>query len=134
MTKAREQRAAADTSTLANKGRSASPPAPPAGTRKTAPLGCPPSSQYTFLLNEAHRNGGDYLNKALTGIESANTSLYEVLEHIDFTRKVGQSKIPDIKLRQLVTHFGSYRLRNEDFEFPDLLGATYAYELEGAAP
>jgi type I restriction enzyme M protein len=50
-----------------------------------------------------------------------------VLEHIDFTRKVGQSKIPDIKLRQLITHFGTYRLRNEDFEFPDLLGAAYEY-------
>ncbi|MES7382064.1 N-6 DNA methylase, partial [Cutibacterium acnes] len=50
-----------------------------------------------------------------------------VLEHIDFTRKVGQNKIPDIKLRQLITHFGTYRLRNEDFEFPDLLGAAYEY-------
>ena len=67
------------------------------------------------------------LNKALTGIETANTSLYDVLEHIDFTRKVGQGKIPDIKLRQLITHFGIHRLRNEDFEFPDLLGAAYEY-------
>jgi type I restriction enzyme M protein len=50
-----------------------------------------------------------------------------VLEHIDFSRKVGQSKIPDIKLRQLITHFSVYRLRNEDFEFPDLLGAAYEY-------
>lgn len=87
----------------------------------------PPQSRYETLLNEAHQNVGDYLNKALTGIETANTSLYDVLEHIDFTRKVGQSKIPDIKLRQLITHFGLYRLRNEDFEFPDLLGAAYEY-------
>ncbi|HAO32802.1 MAG TPA: restriction endonuclease subunit M, partial [Candidatus Competibacteraceae bacterium] len=79
------------------------------------------------LLNDAHHNVGDYLNKALTGIETANASLYDVLQHIDFTRKVGQSKIPDIKLRQLITHFGAYRLRNEDFEFPDLLGAAYEY-------
>jgi type I restriction enzyme M protein len=50
-----------------------------------------------------------------------------VLEHIDFSRKVGQSKIPDIKLRQLISHFSLYRLRNEDFEFPDLLGAAYEY-------
>jgi type I restriction enzyme M protein len=50
-----------------------------------------------------------------------------VLEHIDFSRKVGQSKMPDIKLRQLISHFRSYRLRNEDFEFPDLLGAAYEY-------
>ena len=87
----------------------------------------PPNSQYEYLLNEAHHNVGDYLNKALTGIESTNTSLHDVLEHIDFTRKVGQSKIPDIKLRQLITHFGTYRLRDEDFEFPDLLGAAYEY-------
>jgi len=58
-----------------------------------------------------YHNVGDYLNKALTGIETANASLYDVLQHIDFTRKVGQSKIPDIKLRQLITHFGAYRLR-----------------------
>jgi type I restriction enzyme M protein len=50
-----------------------------------------------------------------------------VLEHIDFTRKVGQSKIPDIKLRQLITHFGQHRLRNVDFESLDLLGAAYEY-------
>lgn len=87
----------------------------------------PPQSRYTYLLNEAHQNVGDALNKALTGVETENTSLYDVLEHIDFTRKVGQSKIPDIKLRQLITHFGLHRLRNEDFEFPDLLGAAYEY-------
>jgi type I restriction enzyme M protein len=87
----------------------------------------PPPSRYEFLLNEAHQNVGNSLNKALTGIETANTSLYDVLEHIDFTRKVGQSKIPDIKLRELITHFSKHRLRNEDFEFPDLLGAAYEY-------
>ncbi|MHB8765287.1 MAG: type I restriction-modification system subunit M [Deferrisomatales bacterium] len=87
----------------------------------------PPQSRYEFLVNDAHHNVGDFLNKALTGIETANTSLYDVLEHIDFTRKVGQSKIPDIRLRQLITHFGKHRLRNDDFEFPDLLGAAYEY-------
>lgn len=95
--------------------------------KKEGSFWVPPQSRYDFLLNEAHQNVGDALNKALTGIETANTSLYDVLEHIDFTRKVGQSKIPDIKLRQLITHFGIYRLRNEDFEFPDLLGAAYEY-------
>ncbi|WP_417473302.1 N-6 DNA methylase [Luteimonas mephitis] len=95
--------------------------------KKEGSFWVPPQSRYRFLLNDAHSNVGDYLNKALTGIETANTSLYDVLEHIDFTRKVGQSKIPDIKLRQLITHFGVHRLRNEDFEFPDLLGAAYEY-------
>lgn len=87
----------------------------------------PPQSRYQTLLDDAHHNVGDALNKALAGIEASNSSLEGVLEHIDFTRKVGQSKIPDIKLRQLITHFGLHRLRNEDFEFPDLLGAAYEY-------
>jgi type I restriction enzyme M protein len=34
----------------------------------------PPASRYEFLLNEAHQNVGNSLNKALTGIETANTS------------------------------------------------------------
>ncbi|WP_114835629.1 class I SAM-dependent DNA methyltransferase [Agrobacterium tumefaciens] len=87
----------------------------------------PPQSRFEFLVNEAHENIGDTLNKALGGIESENFALEGVLDHIDFTRKVGQSKISDLKLRQLITHFGQIRLRNEDFEFPDLLGAAYEY-------
>lgn len=87
----------------------------------------PPQSRFGFLVNEAHENIGDTLNKALGGIESENIALEGVLDHIDFTRKVGQSKLSDGKLRQLITHFGEIRLRNEDFEFPDLLGAAYEY-------
>ena len=87
----------------------------------------PPASRWQYLVNEAHADVGGFLNRALGGLESNNSSLAEVLEHIDFSRKVGQSKIPDIKLRQLISHFSSYRLRNEDFEFPDLLGAAYEY-------
>lgn len=87
----------------------------------------PPQSRYEYLLNEAHQNIGDFLNKALAGLETGNTSLYDVLEHINFTKKVGQSKIPDIKLRSLINHFSLHRLRNEDFEFPDLLGAAYEF-------
>lgn len=87
----------------------------------------PPSSRWEYLANEAHNDVGGFLNRALGGLENNNSSLSEVLEHIDFSRKVGQAKIPDIKLRQLITHFSLYRLRNEDFEFPDLLGAAYEY-------
>jgi type I restriction enzyme M protein len=87
----------------------------------------PPSSRWEYLVNEAHVDVGGFLNRALGGLESNNSSLAEVLEHIDFSRKVGQSKIPDLKLRQLISHFSIYRLRNADFEFPDLLGAAYEY-------
>lgn len=88
----------------------------------------PKESRYTYLVdNSRQANVGSLLSKALAGIEGENVSLYDVLEHIDFTRKIGQSKIPDIKLQQLITHFSLYSLRNEDFEFPDLLGAAYEY-------
>jgi len=88
----------------------------------------PQQSRYSYLLdNSRQANVGSLLSKALAGIEGDNVSLYDVLEHIDFTRKIGQSKIPDIKLQQLITHFSLHRLRNDDFEFPDLLGAAYEY-------
>ncbi|MFO1228560.1 N-6 DNA methylase [Roseateles sp.] len=87
----------------------------------------PHESRWDYLVNEAHQDIGGFLNRALGGLEAHNASLSGVLEHIDFSRKVGQSKIPDLKLRQLITHFSTHRLRNEDFEFPDLLGAAYEY-------
>jgi type I restriction enzyme M protein len=88
----------------------------------------PKESRYSYLVdNSRQANVGNLLSKALAGIEGDNVSLYDVLEHIDFTRRIGQSKIPDIKLQQLITHFSLHRLRNEDFEFPDLLGAAYEY-------
>ncbi|MGO0307885.1 type I restriction-modification system subunit M [Endozoicomonas acroporae] len=87
----------------------------------------PDESRWEYLVNEAHKNVGDALNKALGGLEQGNSTLQDVLEHIDFTRKIGQSKLPDKKLRELIMHFNEHRLRNEDFEFPDLLGAAYEY-------
>jgi type I restriction enzyme M protein len=68
----------------------------------------PPASRWDHLVNEAHVDVGGFLNRALGGLESNNSSLAEVLEHIDFSRKVGQSKIPDIKLRhKLISHFSN---------------------------
>jgi len=87
----------------------------------------PEKARWEYLRDEVHQNVGDGLNKALSALEEANTALEGVVQHIDFTRKVGQSSISDKKLRDLITHFSKYRLRNEDFEFPDLLGAAYEY-------
>ena len=43
---------------------------------------------------------------------------------VDFNKK---DKISDKKLRDLISHFGKYRLRNSDFENPDLMGSAYEY-------
>jgi type I restriction enzyme M protein len=87
----------------------------------------PPLARWTYLRDEAHHQVGDALNKALSELEHANRDLEGVLQHIDFNRTVGQSKVSDKKWRDLILHFSKHRLRNEDFEFPDLLGAAYEY-------
>ena len=87
----------------------------------------PPEARWEHLRDEVHRGVGEGLNKALAALEESNTVLDGVLRHIDFNRQVGRSRLTDSKLRDLVTHFSRYRLRNEDFEFPDLLGAAYEY-------
>jgi type I restriction enzyme M protein len=77
---------------------------------------------------EGHKAVGDMLNRALGALEETNApALTDVVRHIDFTRQVGQTRLSDRKLQQLIGHFDRYRLRNEDFEFPDLLGAAYEY-------
>ena len=87
----------------------------------------PPPARWEHLRDDLHHNVGDGLNRALGALEDHNPALEGVVQHIDFTKQVGQSRIPDRKLRDLITHFSKYRLRNEDFEFPDLLGAAYEY-------
>jgi len=87
----------------------------------------PSKARWAHLRDDLHHNVGDGLNKALAALEEDNTGLEGVLHHIDFTRTVGKSKLPDKRLLELVKHFNKHRLRNEDFEFPDLLGAAYEY-------
>ncbi len=87
----------------------------------------PPPARWSHLRDEVPRGVGDGLNKALSALEESNTSLEGVLVHIDFNKKVGQSKLVDRRLRDLIDHFSKIRLRNEDFEYPDLLGAAYEY-------
>src|SRR5947209_4220881 len=87
----------------------------------------PERARWRHIRDELHADVGDGLNKALMALEEANTVLEGVLDHIDFNRRVGKTKIPDQKLRDLIRHFSKVRLRNEDFEFPDLLGAAYEY-------
>ena len=87
----------------------------------------PPTARWGYLRDELHHQVGDGLNKALAALEESNGSLEGVLQHIDFNRRVGTTQVTDRKWRDLIDHFSKYRLRNEDFEFPDLLGAAYEY-------
>ena len=89
----------------------------------------PDEARWQYIKDHSRQKAvGDMLNRALGTLEEENTpALTGVLQHINFARKVGQTTLSDAKLQQLVDHFDRYRLRNEDFEFPDLLGAAYEY-------
>lgn len=89
----------------------------------------PKLARWRYLRDEVHKDVGDALNKALGGLGDANPqTLKGVLEHIDFNRQVGgKPRLGDRTLRQLIQHFNKISLRDEDLEFPDLLGAAYEY-------
>src|SRR5271165_5762832 len=59
-----------------------------------------------------------------------NDALAGVLKNnIDFNAIKGKTKIPDQKWKDLLDHFNQpkFVLVNDNFEFPDLLGAAYEY-------
>lgn len=71
---------------------------------------------------------GNSLNKALYAIEEENPDQLEgVLKYINFNATIGRTRLSDSKLQEFIHHFNKHRLRNEDFEFPDMLGAAYEY-------
>jgi type I restriction enzyme M protein len=89
----------------------------------------PERARWNNLLN-LKEDVGSQLNKALSAIEEANPELEGVLKHIDFNAQKGKTRLKDQQLIDLIHHFNKYRLTNEDFEFPDLLGAAYEYLLK----
>ena len=93
-------------------------------------------SPYFYVPTEAHwskirhfkTNVGSTLNKALESIEEANIAvLQDVLSGINFNRKIGQRTLDDDTLVNFIQNFEKIPLRDQDFEFPDLLGAAYEY-------
>ena len=81
-------------------------------------------------LKDLKHDIGNMLNKAIAAVEDENDSLDGVLKNnIDFNAVKGKTKIPDQKWKDLLDHFNQPRfvLVNENFEFPDLLGAAYEY-------
>ena len=83
----------------------------------------PPQARWDALKDLKHDIGAE-LNTATEAIEEYNGSLEGVLVSIDFNIK---NKLSDKKLRDLLSHFSKHRLRNQDFERPDLLGTAYEY-------
>jgi type I restriction enzyme M protein len=84
-------------------------------------------------LKHLKSNIGEMLNKALDAIEDENDVLHGVLKNnINFNAgkgKEGKSRVSDQRWKDLLDHFNDPRfvLVNDNFEFPDLLGAAYEY-------
>ncbi len=81
-------------------------------------------------IKNLHENIGEMLNKALHSLEDSNESLTGVLkQRINFNKEIDNKKIlKDRDLKDLIDHFTNFPpLLNENFEFPDLLGAAYEY-------
>ena len=81
-------------------------------------------------LKHLKQDIGNMLNKAIAAIEENNDNLAGVLKNnIDFNVTKGKTKIPDQKWKDLLDHFNQpkFVLVNDNFEFPDLLGAAYEY-------
>jgi type I restriction enzyme M protein len=70
-----------------------------------------PLNGHWNTIRHAKKNVGEILNTAMMAIEEANIkSLEGVLGHIDFNKKIGNSKISDSKLIELIQHFDKIRL------------------------
>jgi type I restriction enzyme M protein len=81
-------------------------------------------------LKDLKQDIGSMLNKALGAIEDENDALAGVLKNnINFNAVKGKTKISDQKWKDLLDHFNNpkFVLVNDNFEFPDLLGAAYEY-------
>lgn len=91
----------------------------------------PERARWEFLqkkLNDATEAYGKVLDKALEALGEANESLQHVLDHISFMQVKGTKRvISDEACKDIVRLFSRYRLRNEDFQFSDLLGAAYEF-------
>ena len=94
-------------------------------------------TKYSFYIPEEARwdqlrhlkqSVGSGLNKALAAIEDANpNTLQDVLKGINFNQRIGQRTMADGTLIEFIQHFEQLPLSNDDFEFPDLMGAAYEY-------
>ena len=90
----------------------------------------PPETRWEehIVPNMGAPNVAATLDKALGALSDQNPFLENVLDHIQFQRMAGGKRVvSDENCRDLIRHFNRYRLRDEDFQFSDLLGAAYEY-------
>ncbi len=102
----------------------------PDRTQQADTLYVPREARWSFLCSHATEEGNAArLDQALVALERENPSLQGTIEHLCFSYRPGKARLTEQTLRDLLSHFSRYRLRDSDLEFPDLLGAAYEYLL-----
>ena len=86
-----------------------------------------PTNARWSVLSSTAENIGEKIDDVCRIIERENKDLEGVLTNTKYNDK---RKYPDDKLRALISHFNSPRLRNEDLEKEDIFGDAYEYLLE----
>ena len=85
-------------------------------------------------IKHLQNNIGQMLNKALDAIEEWNPDTLSGIfkGRINFNKEVdGKQIVKNADLKKMIDHFNEFpKLVNENFEFPDLLGAAYEYLLK----
>lgn len=85
-------------------------------------------------IKHLQNNIGQMLNKALDAIEDANPDTLSGIfkGRINFNKEAdGKPIVKNPDLKKMIDHFNEFpKLVNENFEFPDLLGAAYEYLLK----
>ncbi|MFF7841734.1 N-6 DNA methylase [Streptomyces ossamyceticus] len=105
----------------------------PGPYRKRDVLYVPEEARWHKVSAATHNINEMTLRPALQALEGQNSKLKGLFDHLDFNRiggsgaASGAAKLADQRLKLLIAHFGRIRLRTEDFEFPDLIGAAYEY-------
>lgn len=102
----------------------------------------PEEARWERLAGAVSDVATQYLQPALNQLEAqqGNERLRGLFDHVNFNRIGGgagngssAAKLADNRLSTLIGHFGSLRLRGEDFEFPDMIGAAYEYLIKDFA-
>ncbi|MGE0990023.1 type I restriction-modification system subunit M [Bacillus sp. ISTL8] len=85
-------------------------------------------------IKHLQQNIGQMLNKALDAVEEANPETLSGIfkGRINFNKEVeGKAIVKNKDLKDMIDHFNEFpALVNDNFEFPDLLGAAYEYLLK----
>ena len=96
----------------------------------------PPLARWKYLLNPVDDNNeeisyGNAITIALAEIEKSNSALLSgVLSNTKFNELTtkGERRLDDETLKSILIDFNDFpKLQNENFEFPDLLGAAYEF-------